>query len=103
MIIVACISSNLARGPSLKCVSVKPDPNLGVLMSSEFAVTSLGPESIWTNVPGLKGMRANYRWMALFIFSAWIIMVKFISEINFSKNKLRGAFLAPFFFLYCYI
>lgn len=93
MIIVSFISIYLAMGPSLKVFSVKPDPNLGVLMSSEFAVTSLGPESIWTNVPGLKAMRATYRWMALFIFSAWIIMVKFISEINFSKNKNFYSFL----------
>lgn len=85
-LLVALVAFYLALGPSLKVQSTKPpealnDPVLRQqpLMPEDRAVMPTGSAWIFEKLPGFSAMRASYRWAALGVFAAWLVLVLAIS------------------------
>jgi hypothetical protein len=74
-----CVSFALSLGPSLKYDSQRIDadiearPLIQYHMPPEAAVLSFGINRLYESVPGIKNMRATYRWHALSIFLLWLL------------------------------
>lgn len=70
----------LALGPSLKISDFREEPRperfirfSDYLMPASEATLSLGTASLYQHVPGVRNMRAVYRWMLLLKLSAFLI------------------------------
>ena len=81
--LLALIGFYMALGPSLKLNATKPirmqqeapgQMSAG-MMSSEQAVAPTGNAWLYKNVPGLRNMRATYRWSALGVFGFWALLI----------------------------
>lgn len=98
MVFISFTSLYFAMGPSLKFFSFKPSPEIGQLMDSKYAVISTGSEFFYSYIPGFKAMRATYRWSALFLFSAWLLTIKGISQLKNNQNTKYFIFIIIFAF-----
>lgn len=86
-IVLSIVSIYLSLGPSLKINSTKPYPQISQLMTEEYALFPTGNEIIYQYLPGFKTMRVTFRWLAMFTFSSWTIVMIFLSSLKFkSKN-----------------
>lgn len=71
---VALISVYLALGPSFKFNATRPE-GMSQLMPEELALGPTGTAFLWEYVPGLRNMRAVYRWVALGIVALWCVVM----------------------------
>ncbi|HVI53981.1 MAG TPA: hypothetical protein VM621_02880 [Luteibacter sp.] len=71
MLAIALFGLYMALGPTIKIDSVKPDGMAGPLMSAHQGLMPTGSAILSEHVPGLKSMRAPYRWEALFLLGMW--------------------------------
>ena len=69
----------MSLGPSLKVSSVMDPPGASratpALMPAAQAVMPTGTAILDGHVPGVKNMRASYRWLALGLLGMWLLMV----------------------------
>lgn len=70
-LVIALFGLYMALGPTVKIDSVKPDGVAGPLMSAHQGLMPTGSAFLSEHVPGLKSMRAPYRWEALFLLGMW--------------------------------
>ena len=76
LLVILAGSFYLALGPSLKVHSTKPPGEaLGQTMPARYAVAATGSAWLSSSIPGLRRMRAAYRWLALSLLSAWLLLV----------------------------
>jgi hypothetical protein len=79
-LVILVSSFYMALGPSLKIHSTKPaGQDLGQVMPAQYAVAPTGSGWLSSTVPGLRSMRAAYRWLALTIFSGWFLLILLLS------------------------
>ena len=70
----------MALGPSLKIQATRPPGDqTGKAMAAEHALAPTGSAWLSSRVPGLRDMRAAYRWLALTVFSAWLLLMLWLS------------------------
>jgi hypothetical protein len=93
----------LSLGPSLKYDSRRLDINQAVRpdsaysMPKEAAVFSFGIDHLYETVPGIKNMRATYRWHALTFFFIWFLSVSFFIRLRLEGNSRWSFFLIAVF------
>ncbi len=82
----------LALGPSLKINAVKPaGAQLGQLMPERYALAPTGSAWLSSEVPGLRSMRAAYRWLALAVFAGWLLLMLWLSTAARAEAFLAAA------------
>ena len=91
--LLVLISLYLSLGPSLKLNSIKPEYLNTRLMDSRFGIFELGSEFIYSYVPGIRTMRATYRWLFLTTFSLWILGNSSINKLKNKKNIALTLFI----------
>ncbi|MYL25273.1 MULTISPECIES: hypothetical protein [Halomonadaceae] len=79
-LVIALFGFYMSLGPSLKVASVKQSEDLGRSMPSEEAVVPTGSSLLSGYLPGFQNMRASYRWIALGVLGAWLLLVCGISS-----------------------
>ena len=70
----------LSLGPSLKVQATYTGAEHGKAMTEAQALGPTGSAWLSTRVPGLRDMRAAYRWLALTVFSAWLLLVLWLAS-----------------------
>lgn len=76
---VALVGFYLCLGPSFKLNVLRLDPIRPDLMAAEFAPWPTG--TAWlTFLPGFDSMRASYRWVALGLFGAWVMLATHVAS-----------------------
>jgi len=77
----------MALGPSLKVDSTKPESlqiakpyQMSALMPADLAIVPTGNAILSEYVPGLKNMRAAYRWSALGMFGFWALVLLLLAQ-----------------------
>lgn len=96
LLIIGGAAFILSLGPSLKINSQRPQLAAGpvahssYLMPKEEAVVTLPTEILEKNTPGLKAMRAAYRWHALTMLILLIFALKAV-QILIERKKLKLA------------
>ena len=89
-LLILLSSLYMALGPSLKIHATKPaGQELSQLMPAHHAVAPTGSGWLSSRVPGLRSMRAAYRWLALTVFSGWFLLILLLSA-----RKRADVFLA---------
>jgi hypothetical protein len=70
----------LALGPSLKVHAVRAAGGAtGKAMAAHEATVPTGSAWVSAHVPGMRDMRAPYRWLALAVFSAWLLVMSWLA------------------------
>lgn len=78
----------LSLGPSVKYDSRRIDiddpskPAVQYHMPTAAAVFSLGTDRLYELVPGIRNMRATYRWHALTIFFTWFVTAMLLARLS---------------------
>jgi len=84
----------MALGPSLKINSTKPlDQKILVGMPASYAICATGSGFLSQHAPGFKNMRCCYRWTALTVFCAWLLILQSASLKNRKREWLIGIIL----------
>ena len=84
----------LALGPSLKIQATKPAGEaLGRAMPARFASVPTGSAWLSSSVPGLRDMRAAYRWLGLASLGAWLLLLLWLADAR-GKEAAAAAALA---------
>jgi len=69
----------MSLGPSLKVLSVMDSPGTSqgtsTLMPAAKSMMPTGTAILDGHIPGVKNMRASYRWLALGLLGMWLLMV----------------------------
>jgi hypothetical protein len=94
LLLISAVAFYFALGPSLKINSLRPanerkDGSESPLMPDQFAVMPTGSALLYANVPGLKSMRAPYRWCALSFVGLFGLTILLLEELF--KRKRVGA------------
>lgn len=100
VLVMGVLGFYMALGPSLKVNSTKPESlqishprQQSALMPAELAIMPTGTAWISANFPGFNVMRASYRWVALCIFSLWLLLIVKLSRSSRSQAKPWAAAL----------
>lgn len=104
ILLVSVFGFYMALGPSVKINSVKPvalqltrpGPQ-SATMASDYAVAPTGNAWISESFPGFNVMRASYRWLALSVFTFWLLILIWMTKANKKEVKFL---LAPLSFLF---
>jgi len=80
------IALYLSLGPTIKLNSIRPE-GVSALMAPEYGIIPSGSEILYKYVPGLKSMRASYRWIALALMCYWAIIAIGLSSNIFTSRK----------------
>lgn len=97
-VLLLAFSFLLSLGPSLKYdarrldVDVPGKPINQYHMPREAGVFDFGLDRAYESVPGIKNMRATYRWHALTLFFIWFLAVAFLARLN--EDGRRGLMFA---------
>jgi len=86
LLVVGALAFYLALGPSFKIHSQRPAEdraagNFRSDMPEQDAVAPTGTAVLFEYVPGLKSMRAPYRWTALGAVSFWALFALLVAEL----------------------
>lgn len=68
---IAVVGLYMSLGPTLKVDAVKPPGNADPLMRAASGIAPTGSAYLSEHLPGLRSMRAAYRWEALFLLGMW--------------------------------
>jgi hypothetical protein len=81
VLLLMLASLYLSLGPSLKLNASKP-PGAGLerVMPEGYSLAPTGSALLSTRVPGFRDMRAAYRWLALSVLSAWLLLMILLSS-----------------------
>ena len=79
LLAVLVLGFYLALGPSLKVHATHTPAEHGKAMSEAQALAPTGSAWLSTRVPGLRDMRASYRWLALAVFCAWLLLTLWLA------------------------
>lgn len=98
-----CVSFALSLGPSLKYDSQRIDadvegrPLIQYHMPAQAAVLNFGIDRFYETVPGIKNMRATYRWHALSIFLLWLLTsLLLVRLVRDGWHRLGGLILVAY-------
>lgn len=92
LLAVLFVGFYLALGPSLKIQATHPPGDeTGKAMAAHQAIAPTGSAWLSAHVPGLRDMRAAYRWLALAVFSAWLLLVLWLASAERSEFVLAAA------------
>ena len=80
LLAVLVLGFYLALGPSLKVHATHTPAEDGKTMSAAQALAPTGSAWLSTRVPGLRDMRSAYRWLALTVFSAWLLLMLWLAS-----------------------
>ncbi len=91
LLIIALFGLYLSLGPSLKMNSKRPIEQINIknfdnAMKEEYAIAATGNEFLYKYFPGIKNMRATYRWIGLFQVALFGLLIIFLSKLE-SQNK----------------
>jgi hypothetical protein len=79
LIVLAC-GLYMALGPALKIDARKPaGQEASQLIPAGTALLPTGSAWLSSRVPGLRNMRSAYRWLALAVFSGWLLLILLLS------------------------
>jgi hypothetical protein len=73
--LMAVLALYLSLGPSLKIDAHKPADVVDTSMPAKASSMSTGSAVLWRHAPGLRLMRAPYRWAGLGYCACWILIV----------------------------
>jgi hypothetical protein len=81
LLLALLLSFYMALGPSLKVHATRApgEPN-GTAMRAEQALGPTGSAWLSSRVPGLRDMRGAYRWLALSVFGAWLLLALWLAS-----------------------
>ena len=79
LLVALVLGFYLALGPSLKVHATHTPAEDGKTMSAAQALAPTGSAWLSTRVPGLRDMRSAYRWLALTVFSAWLLLMLWLA------------------------
>jgi hypothetical protein len=97
MLGIGLVSLYLSLGPSFKFDALRPD-DVGPLMPERFGLGPTGTGVHWKHVPGLRSMRAVYRWMAPALMAFWAVVM--ITLADRAMSRRLGYSLLIFLFLF---
>ncbi len=89
---IAIFGLYLSMGPSLKINSTRSieqinSKNFDNAMQKEYAIASTGNEFLYKYVPGIKNMRATYRWIGLFQVALFGLFIILLSRLESQDKK----------------
>lgn len=100
MFMIAIFAFYMSLGPSLKLNSSKPDSvEISSSMPLDYAVVPTGSHLLSKYLPGFKSMRASYRWVALGVFSLWLILIMSLVSKQ-QKTRHMATFLVLVIFIF---
>lgn len=104
LLLIALTSFYFALGPSLKINSTRTaveieNKNFNHAMKEEYAVAKTGNEIFYKYLPGFKSMRTTYRWIVLFQFSLWALIVLGLLSLDKRDQKNIVYFVVIFIIL----
>lgn len=92
LLLVLLAGFYMALGPSLKVQATRPaGEETGKAMAAHHAAAPTGSAWLSQRVPGLRDMRSAYRWLALAVFSAWLLLVLRLAATERSELLLAAA------------
>lgn len=92
LLLALLVGLYLALGPSLKINATKPaGEELGQRMPARYALGPTGSAWLSSTVPGLRDMRAAYRWLALSVFSGWLLLMLWLAATRRREALLAAA------------
>ena len=92
LLAVLLVGFYMALGPSLKVQATHPPGDeTGKAMAAHQAIAPTGSAWLSARVPGLRDMRSAYRWLALAVFSAWLLLVLRLASAERSDVVLAAA------------
>lgn len=75
-LLIGCASLYLALGPSLKWNTLRDMASANLVhMPPEAGILNMKSGWLFEHIPGLKNMRATYRWSGLLALSAWLTVL----------------------------
>lgn len=95
VLLISAFAFYMSLGPSLKINSTKPlslqisaPAQQSALMPAHLAVMPTGSAWISETLPGFNVMRASYRWIALCIFTLWLMTVLYMGQAESNARRL---------------
>jgi hypothetical protein len=75
LVLIALVGLYFSLGPTLKFYSIKP-PGMATeqMMAAQYGWFSTKNAWFYAHLPGLKNMRASYRWEAVFLLGMWALL-----------------------------
>ncbi|MFA6192453.1 MAG: hypothetical protein WC665_08880 [Sulfurimonas sp.] len=91
LLMIALFGFYLSLGPSLKINSKRPIEEISIknfdgAMKQEYAIAPTGNEFLYQYIPGIKNMRATYRWIGLFQVALFGLLIILLSKLE-SQDK----------------
>ena len=101
-LVVMIFGFYMSLGPSLKFDSKRTTEYDHASMPASSALMPTGSAIISSHIPGFKSMRASYRWAALGMFGAWVILC-FAQGGNLSKRQRYAVSIGLIVLIACFV
>ncbi|MFA6136898.1 MAG: hypothetical protein WC667_02305 [Sulfurimonas sp.] len=92
LLIIALFGLYLSLGPSLKVNSKRPIEQINIknfdnAMKEEYAIVPTGNEFLYKYIPGIKNMRATYRWIGLFQVALFGLLIILLAKLESLERR----------------